>query len=52
MKRQHNEMRVRLESFHDQLCQLSESRDLEGAVQNVKKNGKDLTRMMRLHIAT
>jgi Hemerythrin HHE cation binding domain len=51
MKRQHNEMRVRLESFCDQLAHLSENSDLENAVNQMKKEGKDLTRLMRLHMA-
>ena len=51
MKRQHNEMRVRLESFRDRLAHLSETSDLENAVNEMKREGKDLTRMMRLHMA-
>ncbi|HEY5177919.1 MAG TPA: hemerythrin domain-containing protein [Terriglobales bacterium] len=51
MKRQHNEMRVRLENFRDLLAHLSESGDLENAVNQLKKDGKDFTRMMRLHMA-
>ena len=51
MKRQHNEMRVRLESFRDTIEHLSQSVDLEKAVNQLKKDGKDLTRMMRLHMA-
>lgn len=51
MKRQHGEMRVRLESFCDLLAHLSETGDLENAVNQLKKDGKDLTRMMRLHMA-
>ncbi len=51
MKRQHGEMRVRLESFRDLLAHLSETGDLENAVNQLKKDGKDLTRMMRLHMA-
>jgi hypothetical protein len=51
MKRQHNEMRVRLESFRDLLTHLSQSSNLEGAVQQLTKDGKDLTRMMRRHLA-
>ena len=52
MKRQHNEMRVRLESFRDHLAQLSESPNLEGAVNELKKEGSHLSRMLRLHMAT
>ncbi len=51
MQRQHNEMRVRLESFRDRMAQLSQSRDLGNAVNQLKKDGTDLTRMMRLHMA-
>lgn len=51
MQRQHNEMRVRLESFRDLLEHLSQTGDLENAVNQLKKDGKDLTRMMRLHMA-
>jgi hypothetical protein len=51
MKRQHNEMRVRLESFRDRIEHLSETRELEDAVNQLKKDGTDLTRMIRLHIA-
>ena len=51
MKRQHNEMRLRLESFRDHLSHIGEQRDLEAAVAELKREGKDLTRMMRLHIS-
>jgi Hemerythrin HHE cation binding domain len=51
MRRQHNEMRVRLESFRDTIEHLSQTGDLENAVNQLKKDGKDLTRMMRLHMA-
>ena len=51
MKRQHNEMRVRLESFRDRMEHLSETSDLEDAVNQIKKDGTNLTRMMRLHLA-
>ena len=51
MKRQHKEMRVRLESFRDRLARMSEASDLENAVNEMKREGKDLTRMMRLHMA-
>jgi exonuclease VII large subunit len=51
MKRQHNEMRVRLESFRDRMEHLSETSDLEDAVNQIKKDGTNLTRMMRLHMA-
>jgi Hemerythrin HHE cation binding domain len=52
MKRQHNEMRVRLETFREHLAHLTESPDLENAVNELKKEGGYLTRMMRLHLAT
>jgi len=51
MKRQHDEMRVRLARFRDHLSHLRENRDVEAAVQDLKREGKDLTRMMRLHMA-
>ena len=51
MKRQHSEMRVRLESFRDTIEHLSQTGDLENAVNQLKRDGKDLTRMMRLHMA-
>src|ERR1035441_9127766 len=51
MKRQHNEMRVRLESFRDRMEHLSEASDLEDAVNQIKKDGTNLTHMMRLHMA-
>jgi exonuclease VII large subunit len=51
MKRQHNEMRVRLENFRDRMEHLSETTDLEDAVNQIKKDGTNLTRMMRLHMA-
>ena len=51
MKRQHNEMRLRLETFRDHLAHVGERRDLETAVAELKREGKDLTRMMRLHMS-
>jgi Hemerythrin HHE cation binding domain len=51
MQRQHNEMRLRLESFREHLARLGESRDLESAVNELKQEGSHLTRMMRLHMA-
>jgi len=51
MKRQHNEMRLRLESFREHIAHIGERRDLEAAVAELKREGKDLTRMMRLHMA-
>jgi len=51
MKRQHNEMRLRLETFREHIAHFSEERDLQQAVAELKREGKDLTRMMRLHIA-
>jgi Hemerythrin HHE cation binding domain len=52
MKRQHNEMRVRLESFRDRIEHLSRTSEMENAVNQLKKDGTDLTRMMRLHMAS
>jgi len=52
MMRQHQEMRVRLENFREHLVHLHESRDLESAVNELKQEGSNLTRMMRLHLAT
>lgn len=51
MKRQHNEMRVRLEAFRDHIAHVGERRDLDAAVAELKQEGKDLTRMIRLHMA-
>jgi hypothetical protein len=51
MKRQHAEMRMRLENFQDHLTHLAENRDLESAVQQLKQEGGYLSRMMRLHLA-
>jgi hypothetical protein len=51
MKRQHQEMRVRLERFRDHIAHITENGDLEAAVAELKHEGKDLTRMMRLHMA-
>ncbi len=50
MKRQHIEMRMRLEAFRDHITHLGENRDLENAVSELKREGKDLTRMIRLHM--
>jgi len=51
MKRQHTEMRIRLENLRDHLAHLGENRDLEAAVEELKREGRDLTRMLRLHMA-
>ena len=51
MKRQHAEMRIRLENLRDHLAHLGENRDLEAAVAELKREGRDLTRLMRLHIS-
>jgi len=51
MKRQHQEMRLRLERFRDHIAHITENGDLEAAVAELKHEGKDLTRMMRLHMA-
>ena len=40
MKRQHKEMRVRLESFRDRLAHLSETSDLENAVNRNEERGQ------------
>ena len=52
MMRQHNEMRVRLENFREHLAHLHESRDIEKTVDELKQEGSQLSRMMRLHLAT
>jgi len=51
MKRQHTEMRIRLENLRDHLAHLGENRDLEAAVEELKREGRDFTRMLRLHMA-
>ncbi len=51
MKRQHTEMRIRLENLRDHIAHLGENRDLEAAVAELKQEGRDLTHMMRLHMA-
>jgi hypothetical protein len=51
MRRQHDDLRERLEKFHRHLSHLHENRDIEAAVVELKQEGKDLTRMMRLHMA-
>ena len=51
MKRQHSDMRVRLEVFREHIQRLGENRDLEAAVAELKREGKDLTRMIRLHMS-
>ncbi len=51
MQRQHEELRVRLESLHQHIAHLGENRDIETAVEELKREGKDLTRMMRRHMA-
>ncbi len=50
MQRQHNEMRIRLEAFRDHLDHLGQKQNMEAAVAELKREGKDLTRMMRLHM--
>ncbi len=52
MKRQHSEMRVRLEGLRDHIAHIGEQGNLESAVADLKREGKDLTRMIRLHMAT
>lgn len=51
MKRQHQEMRIKLENFRDHLAHLNQQSDLEKAVAELKQEGKDLTRVMRQHMA-
>jgi len=43
MKRQHNELRIRLESFRDHIAHMGEQRDLETAVAELKREGKDMS---------
>jgi len=52
MRRQHTEMRVRLETLRDHIAHLGESRDLERAVAELQREGHNLTQMIRLHMAT
>jgi len=51
MKRQHAEMRVRLETLRDRIAQIGQQGELEAAVEELKREGKDLTQMIRLHMA-
>jgi Hemerythrin HHE cation binding domain len=51
MKRQHGEIRIRLETLRDHLAHLGENRDLEAAVAELKREGRDLTRLIRLHMS-
>lgn len=51
MKRQHRELRLRLETLRDHISHLNERSDLETAVAELKREGKDLTQKMRLHMA-
>jgi len=51
MKRQHAEMRLRLENLRDHIAHLGENRELEAAVAELKQEGRDFTRMVRLHMA-
>jgi hemerythrin-like domain-containing protein len=51
MKRQHKQLRLRLENLREMLNHLPSAPDLEGAVGAVKRAGSDFTRAMRLHIA-
>ena len=51
MKRQHNQLRVRLEHFHEHISHLEQTRHVADAVAELKQEGKDLTRMLRLHMA-
>jgi len=52
MKRQHAEMRVRLENLRDHMAHLAENRDLEAAIADLKKEGHNLSRLIRLHMAS
>lgn len=52
MKRQHLEMRLRLENFRELLLHLTERADLDAAVAELKQQGKDFTRALRLHMAS
>ena len=51
MKRQHKELRLRLENFRELVSHLHETSDLEAAIAQLKQEGKDFTRLMRLHMA-
>jgi hypothetical protein len=51
MRRQHAEIRIRLENLRDHMANLAENRDLEAAVAELKQEGRDVTRLMRLHMA-
>lgn len=51
MKRQHKQLRLRLENLREMLNRLPAATDMEGAVTSVKLAGGEFTRMMRLHIA-
>lgn len=51
MQRQHEDLRRRLETLHDHIAHLGENRDIEAAVAELKREGKDFTRMMRLHMS-
>lgn len=51
MKRQHRELRLRLENFGELISHLHEAADLEAAVAELKRQGKDFSRLMRLHMA-
>jgi hypothetical protein len=51
MKRQHEQMRARLETLRDHIAHVGEHDDLEAAVAELKREGKDFTRLMRRHMA-
>jgi len=50
MKRQHKEMRLRLENLREMLNHLHDSADFESAVNATKRAGTDWTRAMRRHM--
>jgi Hemerythrin HHE cation binding domain len=51
MQRQHAEMRARLENLRDHLAHLGENLDLDAAVEELKREGHNFTRMLRLQLA-
>ena len=51
MKHQHKELRLRLENFRELISHPHEASDLELAVAELKRQGKDFTRLMRLHMS-
>ena len=51
MKRQHNELYVRLNAFCLALDELAGSPDLDAAIAHLKEEGQELTRCLRQHIS-